>query len=98
MNESNTYNEAVKLLDKKVRELIERLSFQREENLKLKSRVMTLEQSKMVLEEEVTVLNRRLSEAQENFSEMGSVQHNDEVEKRIDNIIKELQECIDEIH
>lgn len=98
MTESNTFNEAVQLLDKKVRELLERLSFQREENVRLKSRLMELEQTKMLLEEEVGVLSRRLSEPQLNFSQMGSVQQDDEIEKRLDEIIRELQECIDEIN
>lgn len=98
MTESNTFNDTVLLLDKKVRELLERLSFQREENDRLKSRLMELEQSKMLLEEEVGVLSRRLSESQLNFSKMGSVQQEDEIEKRLDEIIRELQECIDEIN
>lgn len=98
MTESNTFNEAVLLLDKKVRELLERLSFQREENVRLKSRLVELEQAKMLLEEEVGVLSRRLSESQSNFSKMGSVQQEDEIEKRLDEIIRELQECIDEIN
>ena len=98
MTESNTFNEAVLLLDKKVRELLERLSFQREENARLKSRLVELEQAKMLLEEEVGVLSRRLSEPQSNFSKMGSVQQEDEIEKRLDEIIRELQECIDEIN
>lgn len=98
MTESNTFSEVVLLLDKKVRELLERLSFQREENDRLKSRLMELEQSKMLLEEEIGVLNRRLSDNQSNFSQMGSVQQEDEIEKRLDEIIRELQECIDEIN
>ena len=98
MTESNTFSEVVLLLDKKVRELLERLSFQREENDRLKSRLMELEQSKMLLEEEIGVLNRRLSDTQSNFSQMGSVQQEDEIEKRLDEIIRELQECIDEIN
>ena len=98
MTESNTFSEVVLLLDKKVRELLERLSFQREENDRLKSRLMELEQSKMILEEEIGVLNRRLSDTQSNFSQMGSVQQEDEIEKRLDEIIRELQECIDEIN
>lgn len=98
MTEPNALSDAVHFLDKKVRELLERLSFQRKENLRLKRGLMELEQSKMVLEEQIGVLNRRLADAQVNFSEMGSVQQDDLIEQRLDEIIRELQECIDEIN
>lgn len=98
MTEVNALSDAVHFLDKKVRELLERLSFQREENLRLKRELVELEQSKMVLEEQIGVLNRRLVEAQVNFSQMGSVQQDDLIGQRLDEIIRELQECIDEIN
>ncbi|MDA0380014.1 MAG: hypothetical protein O3A09_02110 [Bacteroidetes bacterium] len=98
MTEPNALSDAVHFLDKKVRELLERLSFQRKENLRLKRGLMELEQSKMVLEEQIGVLNRRLADAQVNFSEMGSVQQDDLIEQRLDEIIRELQKCIDEIN
>ncbi len=98
MTEPNALSDAVHFLDKKVRELLERLSFQREENLRLKRELVELEQSKMVLEEQLGVLNRRLAEAQVNFSQMGSVQQDDLIGQRLDEIIRELQECIDEIN
>lgn len=98
MTEPNTLSDAVHFLEKKVSELLERLSFQREENLRLKRKLVELEQSKMIIEEQVGVLNRRLAEAQVNFSQMGSVQQDDLIEQRLDEIIRELQECIDEIN
>lgn len=98
MTEPNTLSDAVHFLEKKVSELLERLSFQREENLRLKRELVELEQSKMIIEEQVGVLNRRLAEAQVNFSQMGSVQQDDLIEQRLDEIIRELQECIDEIN
>jgi len=51
----------------------------------------------MILEEEVGVLNRKLSERRDHFSRLGSVQQNDEIEQELDRLIKELQECIDEM-
>ena len=55
MSEANSLAEAVRLLDQKVHDLIERLSFQRSENEKLKRRIVETEQAKMILEEEVGV-------------------------------------------
>lgn len=98
MSEANSLAEAVRLLDQKVHDLIERLSFQRSENEKLKRRVVETEQAKMILEEEVGVLNRKLSERRDHFSRLGSVQQNDEIGQQLDQLIKELQECIDEIN
>jgi small-conductance mechanosensitive channel len=98
MTEPNALSDAVNFLEKKVCELLERLSFQREENLRLKRELVELEQSKMILEEQIGVLNSRLAEAQVNFSKMGSVQQDDVIEQRLDEIIRELQECIDEIN
>lgn len=98
MSEANSLAEAVRLLDQKVHDLIERLSFQRSENEKLKRRIVETEQAKMILEEEVGVLNRKLSERRDHFSRLGSVQQNDEIGQQLDQLIKELQECIDEIN
>jgi len=97
MSEANSLTDAVRLLEQKIRDLIERLSFQRAENAKLKRRVLEAEQAKMILEEEVGVLNRKLSERRDHFSRLGSVQQNDEIEQELDRLIKELQECIDEM-
>lgn len=98
MSEANSLAEAVRLFDQKVHDLIERLSFQRSENEKLKRRIVETEQAKMILEEEVGVLNRKLSERRDHFSRLGSIQQNDEIGKQLDQLIKELQECIDEIN
>jgi hypothetical protein len=98
MSEANSLAEAVRLLDQKVHDLIERLSFQRSENEKLKRRIVETEQAKMILEEEVGVLNRKLNERRDHFSRLGSIQQNDEIGKQLDQLIKELQECIDEIN
>ena len=97
MSEANSLTDAVRLLEQKIRDLIERLSFQRAENAKLKRRVLEAEQAKMILEEEVGVLNSKLSERRDHFSRLGSVQQNDEIEQELDRLIKELQECIDEM-
>ncbi len=98
MSEANSLAEAVRLLDQKVHDLIERLSFQRSKNEKLKRRIVETEQAKMILEEEIGVLNRKLSERRDHFSRLGSIQQNDEIGKQLDQLIKELQECIDEIN
>ena len=97
MSEANSLTDAVRLLEQKVHDLIERLLFQRAENAKLKRRVLEAERAKMILEEEVGVLNRKLSERRDHFSRLGSVQQNDEIEQELDLLIKELQECIDEM-
>jgi regulator of replication initiation timing len=98
MSEANSLTDAVRLLEQKVHDLIERLSFQRAENAKLKRRVFEAERAKMILEEEVGVLNRKLGERRDHFSRLGSVQQNDEIEQELDRLIKELQECIDEMN
>lgn len=98
MSEANSLAEAVRLLDQKVHDLIERLSFQRSENEKLKRRIVETEQAKMILEEEVGVLKRKLSVHRDHFSRLGGVQQNDEIGHQLDQLIQELQECIDEIN
>lgn len=98
MSEANSLVDAVRLLDQKVQDLIERLAFQRSENEKLKRRIVETEQAKMRLEEEVGILNRKLSEHRDHFSTMGSVQQKSEIEQQLDQLIKELQECIDEMN
>ena len=98
MSEANSLVDVVRLLDQKVQDLIERLAFQRSENEKLKRRIVETEQAKMILEEEVGVLNRKLSERRDHFSRLGSIQQNDEIGKQLDQLIKELQECIDEMN
>ncbi len=98
MSEANSLVDVVRLLAQKVQDLIERLAFQRLENEKLKRRIVETEQAKMRLEEEVGILNRKLSERRDHFSTLGSVQQNDEIEQQLDQLIKELQECIDEMN
>lgn len=98
ISQANSLADAVRLLEQKVHDLIERLSFQRAENAKLKDRIVEAEQAKMILEEEVGVLNRKLSESRDHFSGLGSVQQNDEIGQELDRLIKELQECIDEMN